>query len=99
MKILKIRTVYGGLVYVRDEDHRRSEERSFVKICKRDGAYHKEQRNVPCRLLHKDNVRQITVLESAPWTQGRPRRCGLLKYCQGRAWALLYPVARSHSVS
>jgi hypothetical protein len=38
MKILKIRTVYGGLVYVRDEDYRRSEERSFVKICKRDGA-------------------------------------------------------------
>jgi hypothetical protein len=58
----------GGLVYVRDEDYRRSEERSFVKICKRDGAYHKEQQNKPCRLLHKDNVRQITVLESAPWT-------------------------------
>ncbi len=36
LRLFKIRTVY---VYLRDEDYGRSEERSFVKICKRDGAF------------------------------------------------------------
>jgi hypothetical protein len=58
-----------------------------------------EQQNAPGRLLHKDNVRQITVLEIRALDLREAAPLLPPSILPGTSLGLLYPVVRSHSVS
>lgn len=75
MQVYKIKDVYNVTRYVRKDDYEREKRRGkpTIKVCKRNGAYHddawmqdKVPRNrQPIRLIHKDNIAEMSLIESA----------------------------------